>query len=235
MKPDLLTPASAEAVFGDRLDLAIRYTEHLATTGVEWGLIGPREVPRLWHRHVLNCAVVADLVPVGATVVDLGSGAGLPGLAIAVRRPDLEVVLVEPLLRRVQWLEVVLADLQLTGVRVLRARAEELVGTVRAPIVTARAVAPLDRLARWGLPLLSPHGELLAMKGRTAQTEIDQTAAGVRAAGGVSTDVVTVGAGVLDGEVTTVVRVRVGAESTAAARRTASRRARDRGSGAAPP
>jgi 16S rRNA (guanine527-N7)-methyltransferase len=136
-------------VFGDRLALAERYASHLATTGVTHGLIGPREVPRLWERHVVNCAVLTDLLPEGGRVIDIGSGAGLPGVTLAVRRADLEVVLVEPLLRRVAWLEVVLQDLELTDrVSVRRARAEELVGELSAPFVTARAVAPLERLAR---------------------------------------------------------------------------------------
>ena len=213
MKHDLAVPTVAEQLFGDRLPLVVRYVEHLATTGVEWGLIGPREVPRLWERHVLNCAVVRDLVPEGVLVVDVGSGAGLPGLPLALARPDLRVVLVEPLLRRVEWLQLVVADLGLDAVQVRRARAEEVVGTLSAPVVTARAVAPLDRLARWGLPLLEPGGALLAVKGRTAEQEVAETSAGVRRAGGVSTEVLSVGAGLLV-EATTVVRVRVGAART---------------------
>ena len=202
-------PPAAVTVFGAGLELAMRYVEHLATTGVEWGLIGPREVPRLWDRHVLNCAVVAELVAADGTVVDLGSGAGLPGLPLALARDDLEVVLVEPLLRRVEWLQLVVDDLGLRNVRVRRARAEDVVGELSVPVVTARAVAPLDRLARWALPLVSPGGALLAMKGRTVPQEVIDTRAGVRRAGGVSTDIVTVGVGVLE-EATTVVRVRVG-------------------------
>ena len=210
MKHDLVVPAAAERLFGDRLDLAVRYVEHLASTGVEWGLIGPREVPRLWERHVLNCAVVGELVPQDALVLDVGSGAGLPGLPLALCRPDLQVVLVEPLLRRVEWLDLVVDDLGLDMVQVRRARAEEVVGELRAPVVTARAVAPLDRLARWGLPLLEPGGAMLALKGRTAEQEVGATLAGVRRAGGVSTEVLTLGSDLLD-EATTVVRVRVGA------------------------
>ncbi len=210
MKHDLAVPAAAEQLFGDRLELAVRYVEHLASTGVEWGLIGPREIPRLWERHVLNCAVVAELVPQDVLVLDVGSGAGLPGLPLVLCRPDLRVVLVEPLLRRVEWLDLVVDDLGLDAVQVRRARAEEVVGELTAPLVTARAVAPLDRLARWGLPLLEPGGALLAVKGRTAEQEVATTAAGVRRAGGVSTEVLRVGAQLLD-EATTVVRVRVGA------------------------
>lgn len=209
MKRDRAVPPAAELVFGDRIGLAQQYVEHLATTGVEWGLLGPREVPRLWERHVLNCAVVAELIPEGSLFADVGSGAGLPGIAVAVCRPDLQVVLVEPLLRRVEWLQLVVADLGLTQVQVRRARAEDLAGKLVVPVVTARAVAPLDRLARWGLPLLAPGGELLAIKGRTAAAELEQTRAGVRRAGGVASEIVTVGAAVLD-EGVTVVRVRVG-------------------------
>lgn len=209
MKHDQVVPDLAGGLFGDRLPLAVRYVEHLATTGVDWGLIGPREVPRLWERHVLNCAVVGELVPPGSRVIDLGSGAGLPGLPLALCRPDLQILLVEPLLRRAQWLEQVVADLALGQVEVRRARAEQLAGESAVPVVTARAVAPLDRLARWGLPLLGPGGALLAIKGRTAQQEVAETAAQVWRAGGVSTEILAVG-GELLGEATTVVRVRVG-------------------------
>ena len=188
----------------------MRFVEHLATSGLQRGLIGPREVPRLWSRHLLNCAVVAELVPPGSTVADVGSGAGLPGIALVLRRPDLRVVLVEPLQRRVDWLHEVVADLGLQDqVEIRRARAEQLAGVVAVPVVTARAVAPLDRLATWSLPLLRPGGELLAMKGATAQQEVDATAAQVRKAGGISTSIVRLGSGVLDQEVT-VVRIRVG-------------------------
>jgi 16S rRNA (guanine527-N7)-methyltransferase len=202
-------PPAATALFGDRLATARRYATHLATTGVEWGLLGPREVPRLWERHVLNCAVLSDLLPQQATVVDIGSGAGLPGIALALRRPDLHVTLVEPLLRRVDWLSMVLEDLALDRVQVRRARAEELHGDLQVPYVTARAVASLDRLCRWGLPLLQPGGELLAIKGRSAEEEIARTAPAVRKAGGVDAHVVHLAAGLLDDPVT-VVRVKVG-------------------------
>jgi 16S rRNA (guanine527-N7)-methyltransferase len=199
-------PPSAAAVFGDRLALAERYVGHLGTTGVTHGLIGPREVPRLWERHVVNCAVLTDLLPHGATVIDIGSGAGLPGLTLAVRRPDLEVILVEPLLRRVSWLQVVIDDLGLADhVSVRRARAEELVGQLAAPFVTARAVAPLERLVRWGLPLLVPGGSMLAIKGRSAQDELDG-AAELVAAAGCTAHVLRAGEGTLD-EPTVVVRI----------------------------
>jgi 16S rRNA (guanine527-N7)-methyltransferase len=209
-------PAAAAEVFGSELPRAERFVGHLASTGIAWGLVGPREVPRLWDRHVLNCAVLTDLIDQDARVVDIGSGAGLPGLTIALRRPDLTVVLVEPLLRRATWLEQVVADLGLRTVTVRRARAEELHGSEQADYVTARAVASLDRLAQWGLPLLRPNGQLLALKGRSAEDEVARTARAVAAAGGVSTDVVSVGDGVIEPPVT-VVRVRVGAGGTGAA------------------
>ncbi len=157
------------------MPLAVRFVEILADTGVSHGLLGPREVPRLWERHVLNCAVVEDAYPIGARLVDVGSGAGLPGVALALARPDLEVHLVEPMLRRTQWLTDTVAELGLEGVTVHRGRAEELAGTLAAPFVTARAVARLDKLARWCVPLLEPGGgTVVAMKGRSATEELEQ-------------------------------------------------------------
>jgi 16S rRNA (guanine527-N7)-methyltransferase len=167
-------PAGADLLFGERLAVAERFVATLADTGVSHGLIGPREVPRLWERHVLNCAVIEDSFPQDSRLIDVGSGAGLPGLCLAIARPDLEVVLVEPLLRRTTWLEATVADLGLTNVTVCRARAEEVVGTWAAPRVTARAVARLDKLARWCAPLLEPAGTLVAMKGASAQTELEE-------------------------------------------------------------
>lgn len=168
-------PAEAAAVFGAALDRAVAYAELLATDGTVRGLIGPREVPRLWDRHLLNSAAIAELVPVGARVVDVGSGAGLPGIPLALVRPDVTVALLEPLARRVTFLEECVERLGLTTVTVVRGRAEE--GPVRrslggADVVTARAVAPLDKLAGWCLPLLRPGGLLLAMKGSTAAEEL---------------------------------------------------------------
>ena len=150
-----------------------RYADLLATAGVERGLIGPREAPRLWERHLVNCAVVAEpggLVPAGADVIDVGSGAGLPGLVWALVRPDLRVTLLEPLLRRATFLTEAVVALGLTNVQVERGRAEEC--RLRAGVVTARAVAPLDRLLRWCLPLVRPGGALLALKGSSVADEI---------------------------------------------------------------
>ena len=165
-------------MFGDRLALAERYVELLTGPGVARGLLGPREAGRIWSRHLLNCAVVAELFPASVRVVDVGSGAGLPGLAVAIARPDLRVDLVEPLQRRAEFLTEALETLAMTGrVRVVRGRAEEpaVVAAVgRADWVTARAVAPLDRLVRWCLPLAGVGGRLALIKGSSADEEAAQ-------------------------------------------------------------
>lgn len=197
-------PTGAAAVFGDRLALAERFTAILADTGVSHGLIGPREVPRLWERHVLNCAVIEDAFPHGASLVDVGSGAGLPGVALAVARPDLDVHLVEPMLRRTTWLDGVVEELGLENVTVHRGRAEELVGSVSAPWVTARAVARLDKLARWCVPLLADGGTLVAMKGRSAGEELEEDRRALQRLGLESARVTEHGAAVLDEPVLTV-------------------------------
>jgi 16S rRNA (guanine527-N7)-methyltransferase len=199
---------AARKIFGDRLELATRYVEHLATSGIERGLIGPREVPRLWERHVLNCAVVAELIDDGARVADVGSGAGLPGLTLALAREDLEVTLIEPLERRVAWLEEVVMDLRLDNIEIMRARAEQAVGKVECDVVTARAVSALNTLAGLTIPLLGGEGEVLAIKGRSATDEVEKAAKAIRKLGGVETQVLTAGVGILQ-EPTTVVRIRV--------------------------
>ncbi len=195
------TPAAAAAVFGERLVLAERYTARLAVDGVVRGLIGPREVPRLWARHVLNSAVLTDLVPAGARVVDIGSGAGLPGIPMAIRRPDLTVDLVEPMLRRTAFLTDVVTELGLAAtVRVMRGRAEEagvIASVGRAEWVVARAVAPLDRLVRWCLPLLAHGGRLLALKGATAGAELAEHRQLIRRLGGIGIAVERVGESLL--------------------------------------
>ncbi|RLV48090.1 16S rRNA (guanine(527)-N(7))-methyltransferase RsmG [Nocardioides mangrovicus] len=199
------TPEAATSLFGERLGLAERYVASLADAGVVRGLIGPREVPRLWERHVLNCALLADPVPQHAEVADIGSGAGLPGVVLALRRPDLTLTLVEPLLRRCEYLAEVVEELGLGNVEVLRSRAEDLHGRRSFGVVTARAVAPLERLVRWTLPLVAPGGELLAMKGRSAEQEVQAASARLR---GTTVAVEQYGAGWVP-EPTTVVRVRV--------------------------
>jgi 16S rRNA (guanine527-N7)-methyltransferase len=165
---------AGSSLFGSRLALAVRYEAWLAGAGVERGLIGPREAPRLWDRHVLNSAVLGSLLGAGESVVDVGSGAGLPGIPLALARPDCSYVLLEPLARRAAFLDEVVADLGLGAyVRVVRGRAEEHVRTGAAyDVAVARAVAPLDRLAAWCLPLLRPGGRLLALKGERAAGEV---------------------------------------------------------------
>ncbi|GIG01246.1 16S rRNA (guanine(527)-N(7))-methyltransferase RsmG [Catellatospora citrea] len=207
LSPDL-RPA-AEALFGDRLDTATRYVALLATDGVVRGLIGPREAPRLWDRHLLNCAAVAELISPSATVVDVGSGAGLPGIVLAVARPDISVILVEPLARRTAFLEEAVAALGLTGqVTVVRGRAEEQIGLLSADVVTARAVAPLDRLAGWCLPLASPGGRLLALKGMSAADEIVEHGDAVARLGGGTPVIHQCGVGLIDPPTTVVEIVR---------------------------
>ncbi len=162
-------------VFGDGAEPAGRYVDILASRGIDWGLVGPREGDRLWERHVLNCVAGAGLFPNGATVVDVGSGAGLPGIPLAILRPDLRVTLLESLLRRANFLELAVEELGLgERVSVVRARAEEHRGTF--DVVTCRAVAPLPRLVGWCLPLIAPGGRLLALKGSTAAEELADAA-----------------------------------------------------------
>lgn len=157
----------------ERMPLAERYAELLATDGVVRGLIGPREAPRLWDRHLVNCALLAELVPAGSTVCDIGSGAGLPGLVLAIARPDVRMTLVEPLLRRTTFLDEVVAELALDLVEVVRGRAEALRGERRFDVVTSRAVAPLGRLLDWSMPLVAPTGALVAMKGSSVADEVE--------------------------------------------------------------
>ena len=164
-------PPAASDVFGSALPTAIAYADLLADAGVERGLVGPREVERIWERHLLNCAAVSMAVPHGAAVTDIGSGAGLPGLPLALARSDVRVTLVEPLLRRSTFLAEAVQMLGLPSIHVVRARAEDLPPR-SVEVVVARAVAPLDKLARSTLPLLRPGGRLVAMKGRAAEQEL---------------------------------------------------------------
>lgn len=208
--PTAAIPASAAALFGGRLPLAVRYRDRLAGDGVVRGLIGPREAERLWNRHLLNSAILTDLLPDGARVVDVGSGAGLPGVPMAIRRSDLRVDLVEPMQRRAQFLAEIVDELGLNrSVRVIRGRADDrdvvrLAGD--SDWVVARAVAPLDRLVRWCLPLLSVRGRLLALKGAGAVDEADRHAAALEACGARIEAIEQLGGGVL-GERTWVVVV----------------------------
>lgn len=184
-------------------DQLATYVELLATLGVERGLIGPREVDRLWNRHILNCASVVDstesLVRRDVTVIDVGTGAGLPGLVWAIIRPDLRVVLVESMQRRIDFLEIAVADLGLSDrVSTLRGRAEDLAGVVSGDVVTARAVAPMDRLLGWLAPLATPGGEILVLKGQNVINELNEAAPELAAIKAVSVQVHTCGVGWLD-------------------------------------
>jgi len=160
--------------FSERASQTERYAELLATWGIERGLIGPREADRIWDRHIANCLPVSTLIPEGVTVADIGSGAGLPGLVIALARPDLRVTLVEPLQRRVDFLNEVIAELDIP-VAVIRGKAESVKSAFA--VVTARAVKPLPVLLPMVWPLIASKGALLAIKGESAQAEIDETKA----------------------------------------------------------
>lgn len=169
-------PVSVSQVFGERTGLALRYVDFLSSAGLERGLMGPRERPRLWDRHVLNSAAAAAHLMGGESVVDIGSGAGLPGIPLALARPDLRMTLVEPLLRRVTFLQEIIDDLGI-DVRVIRGRAEDrsvINEAGGADVVTSRAVAPLAKLAGWSAPLLRPGGRMVALKGASAVEEVER-------------------------------------------------------------
>lgn len=197
-------PEGAHRFFGERLPHAEEFARVLADTGVSHGLIGPREVPILWERHILNCAVIEDAFPHEARIIDVGSGAGLPGIALAIVRPDLDLHLVEPMQRRTEWLESTAAEIGLDNVTVHRGRAEEFHGSMAAPFVTARAVARLDKLARWCFPLVADQGQLIAMKGRSAEDELSATTKALRRLGLVEASVSSHGAAVLEEPTLTV-------------------------------
>jgi len=200
-------PTAAAALFGDRIDVARRFTDDLARKGEELGLIGPLEVPRLWSRHILNSALVAPLLKPGR-VGDIGSGAGLPGLVLAVARPDVHMVLIEPMERRVDWLTGEAAELGLDNVTVIRARAEET--RLDAPLdqVTARAVSSLSKLIPITTPLVKHGGELLFMKGSRVGEEMDAAAKVIRKAHLINVEILTLGEGIVP-EVTRVFRATV--------------------------
>ncbi|OBA81838.1 16S rRNA (guanine(527)-N(7))-methyltransferase [Mycobacterium sp. 1164966.3] len=192
-------PDAAAAVFGAKLPVVQRYADILASDGVERGLLGPHEVDRLWERHLLNSAVVAELLESGDRVVDIGSGAGLPGLPLAIARPDVEMVLLEPLLRRSEFLHEVVAELGLP-VEVVRGRAEERQVRERIggqDVAVSRAVAALDKLTKWSMALLRPEGRMLAIKGERAHDEVREHRRVMAAAGAVDVRVVTCGANYL--------------------------------------
>jgi 16S rRNA (guanine527-N7)-methyltransferase len=197
-------------VFGAELDRAVEYGRILATRGVEWGVIGPREVPRLWDRHLLNCAVVADLIDEDCdTLADVGSGAGLPGVVLAMLRPRVRMTLLEPLERRAKFLTECVTALDLGNVEVLRSRAEDASGRVAASVATARAVAPLDRLAPLMAGVVRKGGMVLAIKGSGAADELEKARPALRRIGARGAGVLRVGHGKVD-PATTVVRFFVG-------------------------
>jgi 16S rRNA (guanine527-N7)-methyltransferase len=201
-------PASAASVFGPALATAEAFAGVLATRGAEQGLIGPHEVPRLWDRHLLNCAVVAELIDEQyRTLVDIGSGAGLPGLVLAMLRPELTITLLEPMERRCRFLAECVTELGLANASVLRGRAEDVAraGLLRADVATARAVAPLPRLAELAVGLVRPGGMVLAIKGVTAQEELQNAGPVLRRIGARSAEVVRAGQGKVI-PATTVVR-----------------------------
>jgi len=202
-------PREASGVFGDALEAACRFAELLATDGVQRGLIGPRETSRLWDRHLLNCAVVAELLPRHGELVDIGSGAGLPGVVLAMLRPEMRVTLLEPMLRRSVFLEGCVARLGLPNTTVVRGRAEDLAGVIKADFATARAVAPLDRLAGWAAGLLRPGGQILAIKGQSAEEELAAARPVLSRLHAQSAEVLRVGHGRVI-SATTVVRVVIG-------------------------
>lgn len=211
-------PIAREVFTGEAWDRAVAFAELLAGPGVVRGLLGPREVPRIWDRHLLNCAVVAEAVPADVRLVDIGSGAGLPGLVLAIVRQDIEVTLLEPLLRRTVFLEECVETLKLDNVEVLRGRAEELAGKREFDVASARAVAPLDRLLAWAMPLLREDGELIAMKGSRAAEELAEADAVLRASGARTAELVSVGHGKVEPPAT-LVRVVAGPSSERGRRR----------------
>lgn len=221
-------PESASTIFGDAMPAAAQFVELLAAVGIERGLIGPREVDRLWDRHLLNSAVVGERIPNGVRVIDVGSGAGLPGVPLCLARPDLDVTMLEPMARRVAWLEEVVDALRLSAT-VVRGRAEEpsikrqLAG---ADVVIARAVAPLDRLWGWTAPLLRRGGRLVALKGESAEAEVARDGAAVKRAGGSLPVVERCGIDVLETPATVIVVERVDVHGREGSERARGRRPR---------
>ena len=219
-------PAAAAALFGSRLDRAQRYAQILAGTGVERGLLGPREVGRLWDRHILNSAAVAELFDSNDRIADIGSGAGLPGIPLALARPDLRLTLIEPLLRRSEFLREVVDDLGLE-ITIVRGRAED--RSVRQQVgemdaVVSRAVASLDKLTKWSLPLLRPDGRMVAIKGERAEEEIREHRRVMTSLGAVDVRVKRCGADYLDPPVTAVVARREATDPVANRSRRTGRR-----------
>ncbi|MGM7699359.1 16S rRNA (guanine(527)-N(7))-methyltransferase RsmG [Microbacterium sp. A84] len=199
-------PAAAASIFGERIDVARAFTAALAAQGEERGLIGPLELPRLWTRHILNSAIAAPLFH--GTAADIGSGAGLPGLIIAIARPDVKLTLVEPMERRVNWLTEQVNELELDNVVVLRSRAEDVRTTEKFDVVTARAVSALRTLLPYTAPLVRNGGELALLKGKNAGVEIDAAAKQIKKYRLSDVRIEVLGEGLLE-ETTRVVRAQV--------------------------
>lgn len=198
-------PDVATQVFGDRLPLAQAYHNSLATTAAERGFIGPKEVSRLWDRHILNCAIISEAFDEGLSVADIGSGAGLPGIPLAIARPDLSITLIEPLLKRSTYLGEISEELGLDNVTVIRGRAEDQ-KLEPFDVVTSRAVAPLGKLAGWSLPLAKKGGAMVAMKGSSVGEELERDGDMIKRAGGGEATIFTVGDSVL-AEPTTLIKI----------------------------
>lgn len=199
-------PAVANDIFGDRVEIAQQYADALARDGETLGLLGPLEYPRLWTRHVINSALIAPLL--NGSVGDIGSGAGLPGIPLAIARPDVQFTLIEPMERRHTWLTEQIDNLGLDNVTAVRARAEELFDTHTFDQVTARAVAALSKLIPWAAPLVRYEGELVLLKGKSAEVEIEKAAKVIRKFGLIDVRVEEVGTH-LDTEPTRAVRATV--------------------------
>ena len=234
LAPAVLT--AAQALFGHALPVAQRYAGLLAGPGTERGLIGPAEAGRIWERHILNCAAMAELIPPDCAIIDLGSGAGLPGLVLAILRPAAKVTLLEPMARRVAFLQECAEALNLRNVTVVRGRAEELAGRLAADVVTARAVAPLERLARLAAGLARPGGVVLAIKGVSAPAEVARAQPELRRLGFRDVAVVKAGRGTVVPAVTVVrmVAARPGERSSARRRRPPARSGGRQAAGAGP-
>jgi len=201
-------PAAAATLFGDRIDVARSFTNELARRGEELGLIGPLELPRLWTRHILNSAVLAPLLEAQGRVADVGSGAGLPGLVLAIARPDVHLTLIEPMERRVDWLTSEAARLGLTNVDVVRARAEDVADDIVVDQVTARAVSALSKLIPLTVPLVRSGGQLILMKGARVEDEMEKARKVILRKRLTDVEVLELGVGVVE-ETTRVFRATV--------------------------
>lgn len=202
------TPPSAKAIFGSRLNLAEAYASALARDSETFGLLGPRELPKLWSRHILNSAVVAEYISDSATVADVGAGAGLPGIPIAIARPDIQMTLIEPMERRSEWLVSIVKELGLENVKVVRARGEETTN-LDIDVVVARAVAALAKLIGFTAPVLKGQGQILAIKGERVTEEMAEAKQLFAKFGITESDVVFAGEKLLE-QPTRLARIRVG-------------------------